>query len=168
MSYGSFDGNRVGIVFGSVSSVEDPLRLGRCQIRFDGDTYDKKQIPDDKLPWNQVATGTGGPSLAGAGVTHGLEPGSRVMALKLSNDNDGSTSYIVLSSLFPGESSFTSYPPPAKGTEKKGPPKIPSYKGYGAMGNKFINDKVTNGNLQKIYSELYSKLKQFIGLIPRG
>lgn len=166
VNYSTFDGKNTGVSYGTIVDVKDPLRLGRVRIRISGVNDDKRQIPDDKLEWINTMMSNGSPSIAGSGQTHGLVVGSRVLLLNLTNDRDGAVSRIVMGSLYPGESSFPSYPPAGKGSKKKGPTMLSGVE-YGAVGNKFINDIMTNGNLMKVYTSLYGKLKQFIGLIPR-
>lgn len=63
---------------GLVVCVQDPLKQGRVQVRVVGHHDDEQMIPDDKLPWIKVVNGTMTPSLQGAGVMHGVLPGSMV------------------------------------------------------------------------------------------
>jgi hypothetical protein len=42
------EGNKVNIAFGKIISVEDPLKLHRCQVKLNGLTH---LLDDDDLPW---------------------------------------------------------------------------------------------------------------------
>lgn len=112
-------GNFPVMRFGEVISVEDPYRMFRAQVRIFGMTDDKRGIPDEELPWYTPMFPVSSPSLAGAGHSSGLEPGSKVVVMIV--DYPSCQHGFIMGSHYPGPSSPSHVSPLAKGLEGKGP-----------------------------------------------
>ena len=55
---------------GIVENRQDPLQLGRCQVRIVGlHTHDKAQLPTEQLPWSMPLQGVGSAAMNGIGQT---------------------------------------------------------------------------------------------------
>lgn len=153
------------ISMGEVVDVEDPLREGRVRVRVVGVTDDTKNIPDKDLPWTAIMMPTNSPSVAGAGSSSGLEPGSKVMVMYTDEEKRNG---IVMGSFYSGKGSPNSLPPLFKGLKEKGPPIPKGPNGlpvdFGPMGDINIIDKL--GNYNKLFGDLLGKLQFFKNLLP--
>ena len=55
---------------GIVENRQDPLQLGRCQVRIVGlHTHDKAQLPTEQLPWSTPLQSVGSAAMNGIGHT---------------------------------------------------------------------------------------------------
>lgn len=115
----SASGDSIVFRHGEVINVEDPYRTFRAQVRVFGMTDDKRGIPDEDLPWYIPLFPVTGASLAGAGDSSGLEPGSKVMIMIM--DYPNCQLGYIMGGYYPGPSSPTHISPLAKGLEHKGP-----------------------------------------------
>lgn len=83
---------------GTVINVNDPLQLGRVQVRINGiHTENTNDIPNSDLPWAHVATPTTEGGVSGIGFSTGLKPFAQVIGIFL--DGLNSQAPIVLGSL---------------------------------------------------------------------
>ena len=148
--------------FGEVINVEDDkYRMFRAQVRIPGMTDDKRGIPDEDLPWYTTLFPTTTPSLAGAGQSSGLEPGSKVIVLIM--DYPSCQHGVIMGSHYPGPSSPSHVSPLAKGLLEKGPklPKGPDGNSIdlGLFGDVGITDRFQN--VIKMFSDLLEKSQIF-------
>jgi hypothetical protein len=117
----STSGDSVVFRHGEVINIEDPYRTFRAQVRVFGMTDDKRGIPDEDLPWYIPMFPVTSPSLAGAGSSSGLEPGSKVVVMIM--DYPSCQIGYIMGTHYPGPSSPSHVSPLAKGLEDKGPEK---------------------------------------------
>lgn len=82
----------VGIV---INTLNDPLSLGRAQVRIDG--IHSNEIPDDWLPWASVVLPTTSGGISGTGTNAWLQPNARVIGIFA--DGKLSQNPIILGSL---------------------------------------------------------------------
>ena len=55
---------------GIVENRQDPLQLGRCQVRIVGKhTHDKTQLPTEQLPWSMPLQSVSSAAMNGIGYT---------------------------------------------------------------------------------------------------
>jgi len=78
-----------------VSVLDDPLKLGRCQVRIQG--LHSPEIPDRDLPWASVVLPTTQGGVSGTSSTAWLQPGARVVGWFL--DGDASQQPIIYGSI---------------------------------------------------------------------
>jgi tail lysozyme/peptidase M15-like protein/Gp5-like OB domain-containing protein len=75
-----FNGNDVVPFLGVVENVDDPMQIGRVQVRAIGIHPERSdgQVPTEHLPWAYVMLPTTASGTSGVGSTHGLTDGSWV------------------------------------------------------------------------------------------
>jgi hypothetical protein len=75
--------------YGCVENRNDPLKLGRCQVRIVGlHTEDKTMLPTDELPWAYPMMPINSASISGLGWSPtGVVQGSWVLCIFLDPDN---------------------------------------------------------------------------------
>ena len=157
--------------FGEVISVKDPYRMFRAQVRVFGMTDDKRGIPDADLPWYTPLFPASSPSLAGAGHSSALEPGSKVMVLIM--DYPSCQHGFIMGTHYPGPSSPTHISPLAKGNKDKGPPAPTGADGnpinLGLFGNLGLID-LFNNTIQQFTSLLENSqiFKLFMSIFKQG
>lgn len=85
--YTDFYGDRTRWFIGAVTTINDPLQLGRVKVRVDGIHDDTVLIPDNTLPWAQcvVPITQGGTNEYGNNL--GIQVGSRVFGVFLDGVN---------------------------------------------------------------------------------
>ena len=60
----------MNLYYGVVENRQDPLRLGRCQVRIVGlHTHDKNYLPSLDLPWALPVQPIGSAAMNGIGFT---------------------------------------------------------------------------------------------------
>lgn len=161
MPYGnkmSNSGDSIVMRHGEVINIEDPYRTFRAQVRVFGMTDDKRGIPDEDLPWYIPMFPVTSPSIAGAGASSGLEPGSKVLVMIM--DYPSCQLGYIMGTHYPGPSSPSHVSPLAKGLEIKGP-EIPT----GPDGKKI--DLGFFGNLS-IIDRAQDMLGKFKTLLDKG
>jgi len=84
----SFYGDNSRWFIGEVTSIQDPIRMGRVRVRIFGvHTEDEQLIPKDKLPWAQVMAPVTEGGIAGQGNYLGMQKGARVFGMFLDGTN---------------------------------------------------------------------------------
>src|SRR6056300_1498729 len=85
--YTDFYGDRTRWFIGTVTTINDPLQLGRIKARVDGIHDDTTLIPDSSLPWAQclVPITQGGTNEYGNNL--GIQVGARVFGVFLDGAN---------------------------------------------------------------------------------
>ena len=77
-----FYGNNFKSFYGKVINVNDPLQLGRVQVRIFGiHTENEVDIPTKALPWASVVIPTTEGGVSGIGLNSGLKPFSTVYGI---------------------------------------------------------------------------------------
>lgn len=148
-------GSNIEIKIGEVISVEDPYRMFRAQVRVFGVTDDKRGIPDSDLPWYPCMFPVSSASLAGAGASSGLEPGSKVYVMFL--DVPMRQNAVILGSSYPGPSSPSHISPLAKGLKEKGP-KLP----IGENGNEIDLGVFGNIGITDIFNNIFKQFETIL------
>lgn len=82
-----FYGDNVRWFIGTVTSINDPLQLGRVQIRIFGIHNNKEEIPMHSLPWAATVVPTTEEGVGGLGATVGIKPGAQVFGYFLDATN---------------------------------------------------------------------------------
>lgn len=73
---------------GDVVSVDDPIQLGRLQVRIYGvHTSSERLIPNDDLPWAQPLMPITEGGVNGLGINTGIQVGARVFGIFLDGKN---------------------------------------------------------------------------------
>lgn len=81
-------GNNFKSFYGKVINVNDPLQLGRVQVRIYGvHTENEVDIPTKALPWASVIIPTTEGGVSGIGLNSGLKPFSTVYGVFADGDN---------------------------------------------------------------------------------
>ena len=81
-------GNNFKSFYGKVINVNDPLQLGRVQVRIYGiHTENEIDIPTKALPWASVVLPTTEGGVSGIGLNSGLKPFSTVYGVFADGDN---------------------------------------------------------------------------------
>ena len=84
----SYYGDNVKTFYARVINVNDPLQLGRVQIRVLGTHSESEEdIPTADLPWAMVLMPTTEGGVSGIGYTGGLKPFSEVFGYFVDGDN---------------------------------------------------------------------------------
>jgi len=84
----SYYGDRFKSFFGKVINVNDPLQLGRAQVRIYGiHSENEVDIPAKALPWASVITPTTEGGVSGIGLVPALKPFSLVYGVFADGDN---------------------------------------------------------------------------------
>ena len=75
-------GDQTRWFIGVVKSLEDPLKMGRLQVRIFGvHGQNLEEIPDEVLPWAQVLTPVTEGGTAGLGNFLGIQVDARVFGI---------------------------------------------------------------------------------------
>ena len=83
-----FYGDQVRWFIGEVKSVDDPLELGRLQVRINGIHSDSQlDIPDAKLPWAQPMVPITEGGTKGIGNNLGIKVGALVFGVFMDGEN---------------------------------------------------------------------------------
>lgn len=83
-----FYGDQVRWFIGEVKSVDDPLELGRLQVRINGIHSDSQlDIPDAKLPWAQPMVPITEGGTRGIGNNLGIKVGALVFGIFMDGEN---------------------------------------------------------------------------------
>lgn len=83
-----FYGDQVRWFIGEVKSVDDPLELGRLQVRINGIHSDSQlDIPDAKLPWAQPMVPITEGGTRGIGNNLGIKVGALVFGVFMDGEN---------------------------------------------------------------------------------
>ena len=112
-----FYGDQTRWFTGVVKSLNDPLEVGRIQVRIHGIHSDSQiDIPDDKLPWAQVVAPITEGGTNGLGNPLGIQPNALVFGIFL--DGPNSQLPLILGSLpkLEGDSETPSVNSLARGT----------------------------------------------------
>ena len=89
----NFYGDNTRWFIGDVYSIQDPLKVGRIQVRIHGLHSDSQiDIPDDSLPWAQVVAPITEGGTLGLNNALGVQPGALVFGIFL----DGQDSQLPL------------------------------------------------------------------------
>jgi len=119
-NFTEFYGDQIRWFTGIVVNINDPLQMGRVQIRAHGiHSEDPNQISESELPWAQVMAPITQGGTGSAGNFLGLQPNARVVGLFL--DGKNSQVPLVLGTLPKYESSSdggSNINPLAKGEQK--------------------------------------------------
>lgn len=93
------------LYFGIVESLQDPLKLGRIQVRvYNVHPVDKTKVPTDSLVWSLVVTPTTSPSISGLGHSPFLVNGSTVVGYYI---DDAYQDFLILGTISGTQSSST-------------------------------------------------------------
>lgn len=93
MKHGKFYGDYYRYFFGVVVNVNDPLQIGRIQVRIIGiHPEDKSLVSDEDLPWASVVVPPTEGGVSGIGLTTGIHVSAQVFGIFL----DGYHSQIPL------------------------------------------------------------------------
>ena len=96
-SYVKFYGDRVRWFLGTVTNINDPIQLGRVQIRVYGIHNNIKDIKMSALPWAQIMVPVTEEGVGGLGANVGIKPGAQVFGYFM--DGANSQHPIVLGSI---------------------------------------------------------------------
>ena len=96
--YTDFYGDNMRWFIGVVKNIDDPLELGRVQVKIFGiHESSKEDIPDEDLPYAQVVMPISAAGIAGLGNNLGIQVNARVFGIFL--DGKNSQDPLVLGSL---------------------------------------------------------------------
>ena len=83
-----FYGDSTRWFIGVVKNLNDPIKMGRVQVRIHGvHGEDLEQVPDEKLPWAQVLTPVTEGGVANLGNFLGIQKDARVFGIFLDGKN---------------------------------------------------------------------------------
>ena len=84
----SFYGDQIRWFIGDVTSISDPLEMGRIRVRVTGIHQDNEQkIPSDNLPWAQTIVPVTEGGTDGLGNILGIQVGARVFGIFMDGVN---------------------------------------------------------------------------------
>ena len=84
----SFYGDQIRWFIGDVTSISDPLEMGRIRVRVTGIHQDNEQeIPSDNLPWAQTIVPVTEGGTDGLGNILGIQIGARVFGIFMDGVN---------------------------------------------------------------------------------
>ena len=87
-SYTEYYGDETRWFIGIVINVNDPLQLGRVQVRIHGiHSSDTNDIPLNDLPWAQTVVPVTEGGVSGLGANVGIKPASQVFGIFLDGKN---------------------------------------------------------------------------------
>lgn len=176
-----FYGDQVRWFIGEVKSVDDPLELGRLQVRINGIHSDSQlDIPDAKLPWAQPMVPITEGGTRGIGNNLGIKVGALVFGVFMDGENsqlpfimgsmpkfeEDSPGGLSTNQLARGTNTITKTPDPVTG-EPASPyaAKYPKNNVYASESGHVIEIDDTSG-AERIH--IYHKSGTFVEMHPNG
>ena len=176
-----FYGDQVRWFIGEVKSVDDPLELGRLQVRINGIHSDSQlDIPDAKLPWAQPMVPITEGGTRGIGNNLGIKVGALVFGVFMYGENsqlpfimgsmpkfeEDSPGGLSTNQLARGTNTITKTPDPVTG-EPASPyaAKYPKNNVYASESGHVIEIDDTSG-AERIH--IYHKSGTFVEMHPNG
>ena len=176
-----FYGDQVRWFIGEVKSVDDPLELGRLQVRINGIHSDSQlDIPDAKLPWAQPMVPITEGGTRGIGNNLGIKVGALVFGVFMDGENsqlpfimgsmpkfeEDSPGGLSTNQLARGTNTITKTPDPVTG-EPVSPyaAKYPKNNVYASESGHVIEIDDTSG-AERIH--IYHKSGTFVEMHPNG
>ena len=82
-----FYGDQTRWFIGVVKNNDDPLKMGRLQVRIHGiHGEDQQQVPDENLPWAQILTPVTEGGVTNLGNFLGIQTEARVFGIFLETE----------------------------------------------------------------------------------